>query len=86
MEFEEIQRRIEEKPHGHLTNDSKSEDQQWFLGFDENGGNVCLKDVIVVVEDIGNRHENVEFGLRIKEELLEDEKNNEKNVRDLKVR
>ena len=81
MEFEEIQRRIEEKPHGHLTNDSKSEDQQWFLGFDENGGNVCLKDVIVVVEDIGNRHENVEFGLRIKEELLEDEKNNEKNVR-----
>ena len=67
MEFEEIQRRIEEKPHGHLTNDSKSEDQQWFLGFDENGGNVCLKDVIVVVEDIGNRHENVEFGLRIKE-------------------
>ena len=86
MEFEEIQRRIEEKPHGHLTNDSKSEDQQWFLGFDENGGNVCLKDVIVVVEDIGNRHENVEFGLRIKEELLEDEKNNEKNVRDLKAR
>ena len=86
MEFEEIQRRIEEKPHGNLTNDSKSEDQQWFLGFDENGGNVCLKDVIVVVEDIGNRHENVEFGLRIKEELLEDEKNNEKNVRDLKAR
>ena len=86
MEFEEIQRRIEEKPHGHLTNDSKSEDQQWFLGFDENGGNVCLKDVIVLVEDIGNRHENVEFGLRIKEELLEDEKNNEKNVRDLKAR
>ena len=86
MEFEEIQRRIEEKPHGHLTNDSKSEDQEWFLGFDENGGNVCLKDVIVVVEDIGNRHENVEFGLRIKEELLEDEKNNEKNVRDLKAR
>ena len=86
MEFEEIQRRIEEKRHGHLTNDSKSEDQQWFLGFDENGGNVCLKDVIVVVEDIGNRHENVEFGLRIKEELLEDEKNNEKNVRDLKAR
>ena len=86
MEFEEIQRRIEDKPHGHLTNDSKSEDQQWFLGFDENGGNVCLKDVIVVVEDIGNRHENVEFGLRIKEELLEDEKNNEKNVRDLKAR
>ena len=86
MEFEEIQRRIEEKPHGHLTNDSKSEDQQWFLGFDENGGNVCLKDVIVVVEDIGNRHENVEFGLRNKEELLEDEKNNEKYVRDLKAR
>ena len=55
MEFEEIQRRIEEKSHGHLTNNSKSEDQQWFLGFGENGGNVFLKDVIVVVEDIDMR-------------------------------
>ena len=28
----------------------------------------------MVVEDIGNQHEDVEFGFRIKEQLLEDEK------------
>ena len=28
----------------------------------------------MVVEDIGNQHENVLFGVRIKEELLEDKK------------
>ena len=44
------------------------------LGFDEKGGDGFLKDVKVVVEDIGNQHENVEFGFRIKEELQEDEK------------
>ena len=33
-----------------------------------------MKDVRVVVEDIGNQHEDVEFGFRIKEQLLEDEK------------
>ena len=74
LELEEIQRRIEEEPHGHVPNDSESEDKQWFLGFDEKGGDVFLKDVRMVVEDIVNRHENVEFGFRIKEELQEDEK------------
>ena len=63
MELEQIQRRIEDKPNGHLPNDSKTEDEQWFLGFDEKGGDVFLKDVRVVVEDTGNQHENVEFGL-----------------------
>ena len=63
MELEQIQRRIEDKPHGHLPNDGKTEDEQWFLGFDEKGGDVFLKDVRVVVEDTGNQHENVEFGL-----------------------
>ena len=33
-----------------------------------------MKDVRVVEEDIGNQHEDVEFGFRIKEQLLEDEK------------
>ena len=74
MELEETQRRIEDEPHGHVTNDSESEEEQWFLGFDEKGGDVFGKDVRVVVKDIGNRHENVEFGFRIKEELQEDEK------------
>ena len=54
LEFEEIQRRIEDKPHSYVLNDSESEDEQWFLGFDEKGGDVFLKDVRVVVEDIGN--------------------------------
>ena len=40
------------------------------------------KDVRVVEEDIGNRHENAEFGFRIKEELQEMKtKNAEKHVR-----
>ena len=41
-----------------------------------------------VVEDIGNQHEGVEFGFRIKEELLleDEEKKAEKDVRDLKAR
>ena len=60
LELEQMQRRREDKPHGHVPNDSESEDEQWFLGFDEKGG------------DVGNRHENVEFGFRIKEELRED--------------
>ena len=38
------------------------------------------KKVRVVVEDIGYRHENVEFGFRIKQELLEDEKEMLKNT------
>ena len=28
LKFEEIQRRIKEEPHGHVPNDSKSEDEQ----------------------------------------------------------
>ena len=66
LELEEIQRRVEDEPHGHVPNDSESEDEQWFLGFDEKGGDVFLKDVKVVAVEIGNRHENVEFGFRIK--------------------
>ena len=72
LELQEIQRRIEDEPHVHVPNDSKSEDEQWLLGFDEKGGDVFLKDVRVVVEEIGNRHENAEFGFRIKKELIED--------------
>ena len=37
----------------------------------------------MAVEDIGNQHENVEFGLRIKEELLEDEKEMRKNMSEM---
>ena len=37
------------------------------------GRDVFLQDVRVVVEDIGNHHENSEFGIRIKEDLLEDD-------------
>ena len=80
MELEEIQRRIEDEPHGHVPNDSESEDQQWFLGFNEKGEDVFLKDVRVVVEDIGNRHENVEFDFGIKEKLHENEKEILKNM------
>ena len=74
LELEEIQRRIDDKPHGHVPSDSEGEDEERFLGFDEKGEEVFLKDVRVVVEDIGKRYENVEFGFRIKEELLQDEK------------
>ena len=42
------------EPHGHVPNDSEKEDNQWLLGFDEKGGDVFLKGVRVVVEDIGN--------------------------------
>ena len=68
LELEKIQRRIEDKPPDHAPDGIKSEDEQWFLGLDKKGGDVCLKDVRVVVEDISNQHENVEFGFRIKEE------------------
>ena len=37
----------------------------------------------MVVEGIGYRHENVEFGFRIKEELLEDEKEMLKNMTEI---
>ena len=80
MELEEIQRRIEDKPHGHVPSDSESEDELLFLGFNEKIRDVFLKDVTVVLEDIGNCHENVEFSFRIKEQLLEDEKEMLKNM------
>ena len=55
--------------------------------FDKKGGDLFLKDVRVVVEDIGNRHENSKFGFRIKKELQEDEKEMvKKHVRDSKTR
>ena len=71
------------RTHGHVQSDSESEDEQWFLGFDENGGDVFLRDVRVVVQDIGNRHKNGEFGFRIKEELLEDLKERLKNMSEI---
>ena len=68
-------------PHSHVPIDSEREDGQWFLGFTEKGEDVFLKEVRAVVEDIGNRNDqNVEFGFRIKEELLEDEKEMLKNM------
>ena len=41
---------------------------------------VFLKYIRVVVEDNGNQHENVEFGFRIREDLLEDEREMLKNM------
>ena len=79
LEIEEIQR-IEDEQHGHIPSDSKSKDEQWFLGFNEKGGDVFLTDVREVVEDIGNQYGNVEFGFKIKEEMLEDEKEMLKNM------
>ena len=38
-----------------ITKQKLTEDEQWFLGFDEKGGDVFLKDVKVVVENIGKR-------------------------------
>ena len=40
-----VQRRKEDEPHGHVPNDSESEGEQWFLSFNEKGGDVFLKDV-----------------------------------------
>ena len=84
LELEEIQRKIEDEQDGHVPSDSESEDEQWFLGFNEKGGDVFLKDVRVVVEDIGYQHENVKFGFRIKGKLLEDEKGMLKNMSDIR--
>ena len=83
LELEEIQR-IEDDPHGHVQKDSESEEEQWFLGFDENGGDVFLKDIRLVVEDIGDPHENGEFGFRINKELLEDEKEMLKDMSEIR--
>ena len=71
---------MEDESHDHVPNDNENKDEHWFLSFNEKGGNVFVKDVRVIVEDIGNQHKNVEFGFRIKEELLEDEKEMLKNL------
>ena len=52
--------------HSHVPSDGESGDEKWLLGFNEKGGDAFLKDVRAAVEDIGNQHENVEFGFRIK--------------------
>ena len=46
--------------------------------------NAFLKDVRVIVEEIGNRYENAEFGFRIKEELQEDGKEMLKNTSEIR--
>ena len=38
----------------------------------------------MVVEDIGNQHENIVFGFRMKEELLEDEKEMLRNMSEIR--
>ena len=43
--LEEIQRRIENKPHGNVSSNSEFKYEQWFLS-----GDVFLKDVRVVAE------------------------------------
>ena len=85
LEVEEIQKKkkIEDEPHSHVLNHSESENEQCFLGFGEKGGDVFLKNVTLVVEDIGNRHENVALGFRIKEELQEDAKEMLKNMSEI---
>ena len=83
-ELEEIQRKIEDKSHGHIPNDSKSEGEKWFLGFNEKGSEVFLKDVRVFAQNIGNRNENIEFGFRMKEELLEDQKEMLRNMSEIR--
>ena len=45
---------------------------------------IFLKEFRVVAEDIDNQHKNLEFGFRIKEELLDDEKEMLRNM--LKIR
>ena len=65
--------RIENAPHGHVPNNSESEDEQWLLGFDEKGGDVFLKEVAVVAKD---QRRTARRGKR----------NAEKHVRDSKAR
>ena len=50
----------------------ESVEDQWLLQLDEEEKNVFVKDFRVVVENLGNI-ENVEYVLRIKEDLLEEE-------------
>ena len=44
-ELKQIQKKIEEEQHYLVPSDSKSEDEHWFLGFNEKGRDVYLKDV-----------------------------------------
>ena len=83
LELQEIQRRTEDKPHGHVPDDSESKNEQWLLAFHEKGGDIFLKDVRVVAEDIGNRYENGEFGFRIKKELQGDERKMQKKMSEI---
>ena len=50
LELEEIQRRIEDEPHSYVPNDSDSEDEQYFLGFNEKDGDVFLKNKTLVTD------------------------------------
>ena len=50
------------------------------ISIKKKGGDVFLKVVRVVVEDIANRHNNFGFGFRIKEKVLEDENQMFKNM------
>ena len=83
MELEEIQRRIEAKRHGRVTRNSKWRWEMIFR-FQWKRWDVFLKDDRVNVKDIGNQHENAEFGSRIKEELLKDEKEMLKNMSEIR--
>ena len=84
LELQGMQRRMQEQTHGHVPSDNESEDGQWFLGFDEKVGDVFMEDIRVVVEDIGNQHENAEFGFKIKEDLLEYKKYILKNMLEIR--
>ena len=84
LELEKIQKRLKNEPHGHLPNDSEKDDEQWFLGFHEKCGDAFLNDVRVVVEDIGNPHENAEIGLRIKDKQQEHEREMLKNTSEIR--
>ena len=55
------------------------------LGFNKKGGDVFLKDVRVVVEEIGNQHESVDVGFRIKDKLQEDKKEMQKKKKKKKI-
>ena len=83
LDLEELQRRIENESNGYVPNDSESKDRHWFLDFHEKGGDVFLKEFRVVVENIGNQYKNLEFGIRIKEELLDDEKEMLRNMSEI---
>ena len=53
------------------------------FGF-KKGEDLFLRDVRVVVEDIGNRREHTKVGFRIKEELLQGENDMLKNMSEIR--